>query len=84
MLISQTVETVLVINVAFNEGASERMGFSAIYASDDVSHNDVSLFTKCSSDFHDGGFKKLTNCTGRYLMIVRTGLGMWVANPIYY
>ena len=50
------------------------MGSSAFYTTDDASVSAV--YTKCSADFHDGGFKSLTNCIGRYLIIMRTGRGM--------
>ena len=50
------------------------MGFSAFYVSDDAAA--TAVYTKCSDDFHEGGFKKLTNCQGRYLKLMRTGGGM--------
>ena len=52
------------------------MGSTAIYVSDTDS-TDVAQYTKCSGDFHDGGFKNLENCQGQYLMIRRTGPGMY-------
>ena len=52
------------------------MGNSAFYITDDESATEISQYTKCTSDFHDGGFKKLTDCIGRYLILRRTGGGM--------
>ena len=51
------------------------MGSSAFYITDNL-WGPVSEYTKCSSDFHEGGFKKLTDCKGRYLILRRTGKGM--------
>ena len=51
------------------------MVFSAFYTTDDASVSAV--YTKCSEDFFDGGFKILTNCQGRYLKLMRTGPGMY-------
>ena len=58
---------------------SAYFGWSAFYITDDPTADEftnVSQFTKCSEDFHEGGFKKLTNCKGRYLILRRTGSGM--------
>ena len=49
------------------------MGSSAFYTTDDLVS---AVYTKCSEDFHDGGFIILTNCQGRYLKLMRTGPGM--------
>ena len=57
------------------------MGSSAFYITDDASVSAV--YTKCSADFHDGGFKILTNCQGRYLKLMRTGTGMSNANNYF-
>ena len=51
------------------------MGSCAFYTTDDASVSAV--YTKCSEDFFDGGFKILTNCQGRYLKLMRTGPGMY-------
>ena len=59
-----------------NEWRTERFGNSAFYITDDESATETSQYTKCTSDFHDGGFKKLTDCTGRFLIFRRTGSGM--------
>ena len=50
------------------------MGSSAFYITDDPLAS-VSDCTKCSTDFYDGGFKSLSNCKGRYLILERTGRG---------
>ena len=77
--VSLTVETVHVLNNYLDEDKSERMGSCAIYTTDDANHDNMSTsqFTKCSNDFLDGGFKKLSDCKGRYLMLIRTGEGMF-------
>ena len=49
------------------------MGNSAFYITDNVDDYDTSDMTKCSEFFLDGGFKNLTDCTGRYLIMRRTG-----------
>ena len=63
------------LNMARSTNQSESWGNSAIYTTDDVSHNSISQYTKCSTDFHDGGFKLLNNCKGRYLMFGREAGG---------
>ena len=35
---------------------SRKMGTSAFYITDDVFATEVNQYTKCSKDFHDGGF----------------------------
>ena len=72
---SYTVETAYVLNYYGNVNNSEKMGNSAFYITDNPFAS-ISGYTKCSSDFHDGGFKKLTNCIGRYLILRRSGPGM--------
>ena len=52
------------------------MGRYAFYITDDVDASEVSDYTKCSEDLLDGGFKNLTNCVGRYLIVGRDGSGM--------
>ena len=64
-----------------NYGGSETLGRAAFYISDDASSsNDVAAddsgFTRCTPDFLDGGFKTLTNCEGRYLILRRNTLAM--------
>ena len=65
-----------VTNRYYNQDISERMGNSAFYITDNVFATETYQYTKCSSDFYDGGFKNLTNCKGRYLILRRTGQGM--------
>ena len=65
-----------VLNFANSEANTERIGSTALYITDNPAAASISEYTKCSSDFHDGGFKSLTNCIGRYLIIMRTGRGM--------
>ena len=64
------------MNYYNREDKSERMGNTAIYTTDDLSANSISQYTKCSSDFLDGGFKLLSHCKGRYIILRRTGPGM--------
>ena len=63
-------------NVVNCNGETELMGNSALYITDDPNADEASEYTKCSSDFHEAGFKTLTNCHGRYLILRRTGPGM--------
>ena len=60
--------------VAYNAEATWDYVFlsSAFYISDNLSDS-VNEYTKCSEDFYSGGFKTLTNCFGRYLILRRTG-----------
>ena len=72
------------MNCYFNDADSRTWGFTAIYTTDDPTHNSISQYTtKCSGDFVEGGFKTLGPCKGRYLIIARTGPGMSVNNRFY-
>ena len=65
-----------VLNNYFNEANSERMGESAIYITDNFFATETKQYTQCTEFFLEGGFKNLSNCKGRYLILRRKGLGM--------
>ena len=78
---SKTVEMVHVMNNFWDEtipglGWSETMGSCAMYVTDNDLATETNQYTKCSSDFYEGGFKSLSGCKGRYLILKRTGPGM--------
>ena len=75
---SVTVTMANVVNYLLvgHGNADTSMGNSAFYITDNPGAINVSDYTKCSGDFHDGGFITLTNCKGRYLNLRREGSGM--------
>ena len=66
---SKIVTMANIVNFSWRQDYSERMGSSAFYIAD----VEAGPYTKCSTDFFEGGFKTLTNCVGQYLFLYRTG-----------
>ena len=67
---------VFLMNNYYDTTYSETWGFTSIYTTDDAYHTSISQYSKCSGTFSDSGFKKLSSCKGRYLIIARTGPGI--------
>ena len=83
---SMAVTMAHVTNTNYDSNWSTSWGNSAFYITDDPAADEISEYTKCSSDFHDSGFKPLANCYGRYLIMAREGSGMftneWLVNEV--